>query len=592
MAASTMLASSGAGDVTMSAIPAYTLDRTAMDRTALSASGGDATRGGSSVNSALKLALQFFLEPSHYRKLNRVLGERWKDSHSLTAAVRLMEAHGVDIGKDPDNPDGLPQWLTSLDENRAIEALVARMPQKSPEQFEHFFLQLSFIASTTQRIRNALESGEPELVEEAMESADNVGVLPYLLKMSVSQAGQEVMTMTDDHAQWLADTEAQLSPLLTISAEGMAVQKELTQQKAEMSLRSGRLRGIRCRVVEKMCDEDDIAVVGGVLHGWAENTKRMKREAEIKTGYQVEIDAANKKLFEYQKEQMVKVKSVLSKQSKAHMDAKMQQVIAALRMEEAHIKQQQSSKAEDAALDEAMKKFSVRTKANAMNAITSMLAYTDGGCLALAIQGFRLLIESAKQERELEVRVNEQKTKFANYSKKQKEGAKSALDHFAGESDLALLEQVFNGFKEQCKNDKMEGTAQKAMAQKSSMMKGFNTKAKMGSMSAGERIAKLQEEQTLIFIFSHWKMQTKVERTIRLGREKNEKRKKELMGVKGLFKDFACELETNLSKGTPRVDDLKPRRRASPERGAGLMDSAAASEETRTRGAPAAIPES
>merc|ERR1719220_830966 len=58
-----------------------------------------------------------------------------------------------------------------------------------------------------------------------------------------------------------------------------------------------------------------------------------------------------------------------------------------------------------------------------------------------------------------------------------------------------------------------------------------------------------------------WKKDSKVERIRRLGKDKDAKRKKELVGVKSMFKSFASELETSLTSGTPRVD-IKPKRQA------------------------------
>ncbi|CAE7945904.1 unnamed protein product, partial [Symbiodinium sp. KB8] len=104
--------------------------------------------------------------------------------------------------------------LAALPEDKMIDALVMRMPNQSREQYEHFFLQLSFIASTTTRLRGALECGNPDVVEEALDSAENVGVLQYLLRMAVSQAGGEVTTIADLHDQWLSDTEKRMMPLL------------------------------------------------------------------------------------------------------------------------------------------------------------------------------------------------------------------------------------------------------------------------------------------------------------------------------------------------------------------------------------------
>merc|ERR1712054_253422 len=134
---------------------------------------------------AVKLVVKTFLEQKHYQQLHGYLSEEWSNCHSLTAAVRLMEAHGVYVSPDEE------QRLANLPEDRMIDALVMRMPQQSREQFEHFFLQLSLIASTTTRLRAALESGDERAVEDVLDSAENVGILPFLLKMAVAQAGQE-----------------------------------------------------------------------------------------------------------------------------------------------------------------------------------------------------------------------------------------------------------------------------------------------------------------------------------------------------------------------------------------------------------------
>lgn len=155
------------------------------------------TTGHAGLGSVVKLVTRQFLEQKHYRQLNKILADSWSNCHSLTAAVKLMEAHGVRIAPQEQ------QKFAEMPEDRMIEALVAKMPQQSREQFEHFFLQLSFIASTTTRLRGALENGDPAVVEESLDSAENVGVLPYLMKMAIAQAGQEVKTFASDHEAWL-----------------------------------------------------------------------------------------------------------------------------------------------------------------------------------------------------------------------------------------------------------------------------------------------------------------------------------------------------------------------------------------------------
>jgi len=71
--------------------------------------------------------------------------------------------------------------LYAMDEAQMIESLVSRMPQQTKEQFEHFFLQLQLIVSTATRIRTALEEGTPKVIEEALNDADQTGIMPYIL---------------------------------------------------------------------------------------------------------------------------------------------------------------------------------------------------------------------------------------------------------------------------------------------------------------------------------------------------------------------------------------------------------------------------
>merc|ERR1712093_903372 len=80
----------------------------------------------------------------------------------------------------------------------------------------------------------------------------------------------------------------------------------------------------------------------------------------------------------------------------------------------------------------------------------------------------------------------------------------------------------------------------------------FGARNKASAGSAMDRSAAATEMSTLIVIFWYWKRETRVERMKRYARDKNNKKKQQLIGVKGLFKNFANELEAGLKDGTPR----------------------------------------
>merc|ERR1719353_252961 len=85
----------------------------------------------------------------------------------------------------------------------------------------------------------------------------------------------------------------------------------------------------------------------------------------------------------------------------------------------------------------------------------------------------------------------------------------------------------------------------------------FNDKNKKGAMSLTERAALAQDIGSMLVIFWYWKKELKVETMRRYAREKNNKKKQQLVGVKGLFKNFANELEAGLKEGTPRNENPK-----------------------------------
>merc|ERR1719156_489777 len=139
-----------------------------------------------------------------------------------------MEQYGVTISPAEE------KRLFQLDEGAMIEQLVSKMPQQTKEQFEHFFLQLQLIVSTATRIRTALEEGTPGVIQEALNDADQTGILPYILKMSTVQAGSEVIALKSQHDTWTVETESRMSKLLRGQDDAMQAQKQLAAAQAQL----------------------------------------------------------------------------------------------------------------------------------------------------------------------------------------------------------------------------------------------------------------------------------------------------------------------------------------------------------------------
>mmetsp|Transcript_16886 Transcript_16886/g.31472 ORF Transcript_16886/g.31472 Transcript_16886/m.31472 type:complete len:514 (+) Transcript_16886:107-1648(+) len=497
---------------------------------------------------AVKLVSRTFLEQRHYRDLFKILSDQWSHCHSLTAAVKLMEGHGVHLTPEEE------ERLASLSEDRMIDALVMKMPQQSRESFEHFFLQLSLIASTTSRLRGAFETGDAALIEEVLDSAENVGILQFILKMAVAQAGQEATTHQTQHEEWLARVCDKMSKCLQGQSQAMISQKALNHAKAQLG---------QCRVQasEKtkqflltMVAGQETALRNTVFISWVDFIQMMKKENEIRKDYEVEIEAAERRLKEYIEKQVGLTRNIIDKKHGQGLEFLMQECFNALKSEVETAKYNKMSEEELAELNKQMEKFSSDQKAKGRSALAGMTANKELACQNVCFQSWVAFLEDYRKNKEIEDAVKAKEKQINDIMKKQKEGSKSVVDRMAQGNANALVQKCLQGWIELFIEQKKSMAMQDKLNSGTGRFNEFSNRNKSSAHSAMDRTAFLQTQSTEIAVFSYWKKYVKVERMIRYARQKNETKKKQLAGVKGLFKNFASELESGLKDVTPRVD--------------------------------------
>jgi hypothetical protein len=256
--------------------------------------------------------------------------------------------------------------------------------------------------------------------------------------------------------------------------------------------------------------------------------------------------------------QLVNVKKVLNKQSRAAMDALMLKCIDALKAEEAELNKRKETAAQGEELMNKIKNFSETAATNAKNVMSRMSAGNESGLKTLAWQAWHGYMEEFKHDTELSKSLREKERQVNAFMKKQKEGAKSVLNQVTAASDSALQQSYFMAWVEYIKERKEQEQVEAQLNAKSAQLSSFQSRNKAAGMNASEKTAFLQDMQLVIFSMCTWKKEVKVESIRRMGKEKDAKRKGELAGVKGSFKNFASELDSMLQSGTPRVDVKQP----------------------------------
>merc|ERR1711988_775021 len=190
-------------------------------------------------------------------------------------------------------------------------------------------------------------------------------------------------------------------------------------------------------------------------------------------------------------------------------------------------------------------------------------AGSDQGLLTLCLTAWVQFIAEYNKNREFEDAVKAEEKKIAEFMAKHKENSKSVLNRMSSATDSGLVQQCFASWVEVYTEQKKANELEDMLNSASGRFNEFSSRNKSSAKGAMDRSAEAAENNVLILFFWYWKREVKTARMTRYAKEKNSKKKQQLIGVKGLFKNFANELEAGLKEGTPRVDAGASKKRSS-----------------------------
>jgi len=291
-----------------------------------------------------------------------------------------------------------------------------------------------------------------------------------------------------------------------------------------------------------------------VFMGWKDIIAELKREAEIRKEYQEEIDLAENRLKEYILQQTSIMKNMINKKHLDSKDGVMGACLRALQDELASKADRLAKEEEMKALEARMANFSKEQAAKSKKVLGRLNAGSDQGLLTLCLTAWIQFIAEYNKNRAFEDAVKAEEQKIAEFMKKHKENSKGVLNRMSSATDSGLIQSCFTGWVEVYTEQKKANELEDLIANSQGKFASFNQRNKAGAKGAMDRSAAAAEDSTLIAIFWYWKRETKVARMKRYAQDKNNKKKQQLIGVKGLFKNFANELEAGLKDGTPRVE--------------------------------------
>lgn len=492
---------------------------------------------------AAQLLARTFFREKHYTELHASLSTQWDKLQSLSAAMRLMERHGVTLSQEEVDE------LSALSEAEQINALVGKMPQQSNEQFQTFFLQLQLLVSTATRIRRALEEGNADLVTEALADSDATGISPYVLRMAVVQAGSEVTALKETFAQWNKDADAKMSRLIRGQTDATAAKKKLAALQAEyMHFNSAQSEKAK-KVLMNFASGSESALKAGCFKGWQEFIRKEKQEAEIRSEFEERIEAARMKLIDYKAQQLSGARKLLSRKAMNGTVSLQAEVLKLWRDAAAEAKV-------DAGLADQIKELEARLSsskgaqaASTKRVMARMGAAQLGQALSMCFQGWVAYHKEYMKNKEWEDSVKESEKRVKEFMKTKSAGAKKVLESMEGMADSGLEKTCLNAWIEFTNEIRQENKLAEQLEQFQAKSSAFHGRNKTAGMSLMERARVHQERMAMQQVMLRWAMDCKVEVMCRGYHGVIEGKRSQLVGVQTMFRKFAGTLEASIQKG-------------------------------------------
>mmetsp|Transcript_22869 Transcript_22869/g.36554 ORF Transcript_22869/g.36554 Transcript_22869/m.36554 type:complete len:560 (-) Transcript_22869:227-1906(-) len=503
------------------------------------------------LSASVKYLVTTFLQDKHYALIGQALASKWSDRfHSLTAAMKLMEQHGVQLEQSEQDK------LLKMGEAQMIEALVLKMPQQSKEQFQHFFLQLQLIVSTATRVRSALELGRSELVETAMDDSDSTGVAPYILKMAVVQAGSEVTNLKRQHTAFVRDADAKLSRLVRGQEDLIQAKNRLQKAQGELAMFQTQQNEAIKKVLMTFAGGSASALLHGCFSGWGVYVKQMKVENQIFEEYREDIEKAEQRLIDAKADQLKTVRGMIEKKHRA-FEGTLQEEIFKLWWEEVEEKKGNIATADQVREMEARLKACMDHQAQSAKKVLARCgAASEQGLRDMCFHEWLNFHQEYLKNKEFEDKVKEEEKRIAEFMKTKSAGAQSVLNKMSNASDSGLLHNVLVAWCEYYKDEKRAAEYAEKMDAASFKFGEFGERNKRGARGVMDRAHEHQITMLYLKVWGAWKLETRVEQILKLNQGRIDGKRQQLLGVQSMFRNFAVQLENNIAQGADSNRDL------------------------------------
>jgi len=486
------------------------------------------------------------LNDAHYAKMQKMLANKWDKFSSLRATMKLMQQYGVEITPEEE------EKLSQMNEAAMIEALVMKMPSQSKEEFQEFFKTLQQIVSSAMVLRQGLQAGSAEGVQEALVDADLAGVTPYILKMAIVQGGAEVEMLRQQHNTWIQDMDVRMAGLLRGQDEKVRAKKALREAEEQLQKYTGSHNDKAKKVLMTLASGNSKVLLSGAFTAWRDEHRQAKYEAGIRAEYEDQIEAAVRKLNDYRQKQLGNVRGVLMRKA---ADGDVQLVAECFKIIKGdweEKKKDKESEGDVAAIEAKLKSYASAQAENTKKVMARMSAGSDSAIVNLCFQGWTSFCAEYRKDKEANDAVKTAEKNIQEFLKKKSQNAKGVLDRMSDGNDKAMLTTVLGAWTTYWWEEKKSNEMAELLNGGSSKSGAFGDRNAGNAKNAMARQTKHLEDMLYLKCINAWNLHTRMEIIKGSYGEKIDSRKKQLKDVQNQFSGFACRLEVAMKDGTPR----------------------------------------
>jgi hypothetical protein len=497
-------------------------------------------RTAAATDEVVQIQLQQFLDEWHYRVVHSGLAKKWNRKDVLKVFVNLLKLSGVSID------DGEIDHFCEMDDWLLAQNLVPKMPQEMRDGFDVLTQQMQLVVQMASSIRIALESKDPEQLQQVVDQLNDAGLGQIILKQSCVEATKEVAELQRLLDTWYQNMEARLARLLNSSqlAEQYTQQLSLVEDQLDAFGIGSKNKGKQ--MLLGMADKNDKALMKQALTAWYGWSMTNSQEEAIRKKCEAEVEALEQELFRKKEGSLANLRASLARSSEDGVKALLMTVVINWRQEVETAKREGGTKAELEALQAKLQASKDAMSGNAKSVMARMSGNNDTAALALAVSTWAKAVEMTKAEREYEESCRKAEEEMKERLKAKKDETKKIMERMTSGTTTGLLTMVFGCWVQGVTESRKDREMEDAISKKTGLFKSLQNRQKGNASSVQGRVNEQMKINLMLQCYLAWYTETKVNHVEKTYAQKIEGKRRQLKSVESLFKSFAKQIDEGL----------------------------------------------